>query len=95
MFSKSPLEVKLDAEIQAALKELENHKKTSEEYGTIVKHIATLHKLKTESETPRYKQISPDTVLIVVANIFGILLLTRFERENVITGKALGFVKRL
>lgn len=90
MFIKSPTEVKLDTEIRAALEALERHEKTSEEYGALVDRISKLHKLKTDE---RSKPISSDTVLIVAANIFGILWLTRFEREHVIPSKAaLGFV---
>lgn len=92
MFIKTQTETKLDAEIRSALEELETHDKTSEEYGTLVERIAKLHKLKTEE---RSKPLSPDTVLIVAANIFGILWLTRFERENVIPSKsALGLVMK-
>lgn len=91
MFAKSETEIKLDAEIQSALDELTNHKKTSVEYGKIVDHISELYKLKAE----RPKQISPDTVLVVAANIFGILWLARYERENVIKSRsALGFVMK-
>jgi hypothetical protein len=82
MFAKSQTEVKLDAEILSALEELANHKKTSEEYGAIVDRISKLHKLKAEEKPKR--SVSPDTVLVVAANIFGILWLARYERENVI-----------
>ena len=92
MFTRSEIEAKLDAEIQAALGELENLEKTSEEYGTIVERVSKLHKLKAE-EKP--KPISPDTLLVVAANIFGILWLARYERENVIKSRtALGFVMK-
>lgn len=92
MFAKSPAKAKLDAEILSALEKLESLDRTSEEYGALVDHIATLYKLRTED---RPKQISPDTVLVVAANIFGILWLTRYERERVIPSKsALGFVMK-
>ena len=91
MLIKSPTEVQLDAEIRAALRELKDLDKKSEEYGTLVDRIAKLHKLKVE-EHP--KRISPDTALIVAANIFGILLITRYEGEGVITSKALGFIMK-
>jgi len=113
LFIKTQIETKLDAEIQAALKELPNHAKTSEEYASIVKHISELHKLKIEeveqtaklkkqeqelADERRFgfsKQISPDTVLVVAANIFGILWLARYEREHVIRSRsALGFVMK-
>jgi hypothetical protein len=89
---KSDTEVKLDAEIQAALDELDKYpNKTSEEYGTIVDRIAKLHKLKSEERT---KPISPDTALVVVANVLGIIWITQHERVNVISTKALGFIMK-
>jgi hypothetical protein len=91
MFTKRPTEIKLETEINAALTELENLEKTSEEYGTLVDRIAKLHKLKME-EHP--KQINPDTVLVVAANLLGILWVTRYEREHVISTKALGFIMK-
>lgn len=92
MFTKTRIETKLDAEILSALEELASKDKTSEEYGTLVERISKLHKLKAE-ESP--KQISPDTALTVAANIFGILWLARYERENVIKSRsALGFVMK-
>jgi hypothetical protein len=93
MFIKSLIETKLDAEIESALEELKSHDKMSKEYGQLVDRIAELHKLKTEE---RSKQISPDTVLVVAANLFGILWLARYERENVIKApKAFGSVMKL
>ena len=91
MFIKSETEIKLDAEINSLLDKLKETTKDSEEYDTLVDRMSKLHKLKTEE---RFKQINPDTVLIVAANIFGILWLTRYERENVINSKALGFVMK-
>ena len=93
MFTKqTPTESLLDAEIQAALAELASTDKKSDDYGKRVDHIAKLHKLKTEE---RSKPISKDNLVIVAANIFGILWLTRFEREHVIPSKAaLGFVMK-
>jgi hypothetical protein len=93
MLTKSPTKTKLDAEILSALDKLESiSDKTSEEYGTLVEHISKLYGLKTND---RSKSVSPDTVLIVAANIFGILWLTRYERERVIPSKsALGMVMK-
>lgn len=108
MLTKSETETKLDAEILSALEQLASTDKVSEDYGKLVDRITKLHKLKTEendvsinniikmqemeTHDPRFKPVSLDTVLVVAANIFGILWLTNYERENVITSKALGFV---
>jgi hypothetical protein len=92
MLPKSSIETKLDQEILSALDKLDGLDPKSEEYGAIVDRVAKLHKLKTEG---RPRPVSLDTMLIVGANIFGILWLTRFERENVITAKsALRFVMK-
>lgn len=91
MFAKSQINSELDKEILSALKELDNHESTSDEFGVVVDRIAKLQKLKSETGL---RPPSLDTVLIVGANIFGILWLTRYEREHVITSKALGFVMK-
>ena len=39
-------------------------------------------------------KISPDTLLIVGANLLGILLILNYERLDIISTKALGFVIR-
>lgn len=91
MFTRSRIESKLDEEIISSLEELSKHESASEAYGVVVDRVVKLHKLKSEE---RLKPISLDTALIVGANIFGIIWLTRYERENVITSKALGFVMK-
>lgn len=111
MYTKTEIEIKLDAEIQSALNQLKQiPDKTSEEYSKLTERIAKLHQLKNnESENTikveetlhkfaldsKFKRPSTDTMLIVAANIFGILWLARYERENVIKSRsALGFVMR-
>lgn len=84
MFTKSKTESQLDAEIIAILNKMRELQKDSKEYAELLERVSKLHKLKTE-ESPRPKQISPDTMLIVAANIFGILWLARYERNNVIS----------
>jgi hypothetical protein len=93
MFTKTETSAKLDAEIISALNTLKNLDKMSEEYGELVDRIAKLHKLKCE-ETPRTKPVSLDTALVVAANLFGIFWITRYEREDVINTKSLGFIMK-
>jgi hypothetical protein len=40
------------------------------------------------------KTVSPDTLAIVIGNLAGIILILGYEKANVITSKALGFVIR-
>lgn len=89
MFTKSETEIMLDSEIQAALAKLKNLAKDSKEYAALLDHVVKLHKLKAE-EKP--KRISPDTALIVAANVFGILAILGHEHVGPITSKALSHV---
>lgn len=92
MFPKSEIQTKLDAEINSALEKLEAiPDKTSKDYGNLVDHISRLHKLKAE-EKP--KQVNPDTMVIVAANVVGILMILNHERLHPITSKALNFVAK-
>ncbi len=93
MFTKNLTTAKLNAEIIDALTKLETLEKTSDEYGALVDRIAKLHKLKCE-ESPRMKPVSWDTALVVAANLFGIIRITRYEREDVINTKSLGFIMK-
>jgi len=94
MFTKTQTESKLDAEINTLLAKLrEMEDKSSNEYSAMIDRVSKLHKLKAE-ERPKLR-VSPDTVLLVAANIFGILWLARYEKENVIKApKAFGFIAR-
>lgn len=102
MTAKSPIATKLDQEIISVLDELTQHEKTSQEYNTALERLSKLHKLKCEEAQTEFKvqadsqlrRPSADMLLMVGANIFGILWLTRYERENVISSKALGFVMK-
>jgi hypothetical protein len=78
---KTKTESKLDARINTALDKLEGMEETSDDYGTVVERVSKLHKLKSEEGI---RMPSLDTALVVGANIFGILWLTRFERDHVI-----------
>jgi hypothetical protein len=92
MLPKSSIETKLDAEINTLLDKLVKTEKDSDDYDALVERISKLYKLKSE-ETTKIQLPSMDSVLFVSANIFGILWLTRFEKENVIKApKAFGFI---
>jgi hypothetical protein len=83
---KSRIESELDDEILAVLKVLRTKTKTEEDYGAVLERLSKLHKLK--SEKTGLKPPSLDTVLIVSANIFGILWVARYERTEVIKSQS-------
>lgn len=92
MFTKkTKIESLLDTEINAALEELKDLDKNSNEYGQRLERISKLHKLKAE-ESP--KRISPDNALVVAANLVGIIVIIHHERVAMITTKAMSFVMR-
>lgn len=81
MFVKSPNKTKLDREIATQLDMLEKLRDSPEEYDIAVDRITRLEKLKSDEGL---RPLSWDTVIVVGANIFGILWLARYEQENVI-----------
>lgn len=58
----------------------------------ISEQIAKLYKAK-EQETP--KRVSPDTLILVAGNLLGIVLILNYEKANVLTSRAIGFVMKL
>jgi hypothetical protein len=89
MFLDPKSKSKLQAAIDNTLFEMESHPASSEEYGTMLDRVKQLHKLKEEEKPSRP---SPDTLILVGANLVGIAMILRHEHLNVITSKALGFV---
>lgn len=82
---------KVDEEINRLFVELSNVAPSSDEYGCIVSRIETLSKLKTSSQK---STVSADTVAIIAGNLLGIALILGYEKVNVVTSKALGFVMK-
>lgn len=82
MFSRRRIDSALRDEIASQLEELAKNRDNPEKYAATLDRIAKLDKL-----TPPKGALMPpsmDTVLICCANIFGVLWLARFEREDVI-----------
>lgn len=92
MFTQTSNNKKVDREIASALDKLATLRENTEEYNSLVDRIAKLEKLKSDGLRPP----SVDTMLIVGANIFGILWVVRYERDNVIKRpNALKFIMRV
>lgn len=86
--NKSALEQAID-ELLLAMTEITGD---SEEYSKMADQLVKLYKLK-EIDAP--KRISPDTLAIVLGNLAGIICIVGYERANIVTSKALGFVLKL
>lgn len=80
---------KLEEEINSVLEEMSVLDKDSEEYETMLGNLETLYKAKSY-EKP--SGISADTLLIVGGNLVGIYLILNYEKLNIISSKAIGFV---
>lgn len=80
---------KLEQEIDSVLDNLSKLEKGSKEYAAIVDNLEKLYKAK-GPDTKRC--ISPDTIAIVAGNLLGILIILGYEKTDVITSKAMGFI---
>lgn len=90
MFNPDSSEAQTDVAFTRAVRELTNHEVTSKEYAEILDRAAKLQKLKTDD---RPKPVSKDALLAAGANLLGIALILRHEQFNIVTTKALSFVK--
>lgn len=72
------------------LSEMQGFEGHSDEYAKIVLQLEKLYAIKA-SEKKRIN-VSPDALVAVFGNLAGIGLILNFEKLNVITTKALGFV---
>jgi len=86
MFPREKPESQLDSAINRCYVAMEKLQETDDEYAKILEHLVKLHKMKEDEKPPR---VSPDTILMVAANLTGILLIIRHEHVNVITSRAM------
>ena len=63
----------------------------SDEYSKTLSHVERLYTIKAEK---RKNRITPDTILIVAGNLFGILVIVAYEQKHVLP-KAFGFVTKV
>jgi hypothetical protein len=66
----------------------------TEKYSAMADNLIKLYKLREHDTVTRWRP-SPDVVLTVAANLIGIVIIIKHEEVNVISSKALGFVKKL
>lgn len=82
----------LNEAIAHVYRDLEGYDADSPEFAKMVDQLSKLYELKPK---PAKDRISTDTLITVGANLAGIVLILGFEKANVITSKALGFVSKL
>lgn len=82
---------KLEKEIDLILDEMRGIEATTSEYLIRLDNLERLHKMLNEIKN---RKVKPDTIAIVMTNLIGIGMILGYERVNIITSKALGFVLR-
>ena len=80
-----------DKQIKRILDDMDMFGPGSEEYDKLLKELKKVMKLK---DSKKSKGIDPNTVVLVVGNLVGILIIVMYEEKHVITSKAFSvFVK--
>jgi len=93
MFSLKP---KTNSGLEEAINTcLHNMRASRTDPKAYAKWTDQLVKLQTLKKEEARKRISPDTWLIVLANVAGIVMIINHEHTNNLTSKALSFVPKL
>lgn len=82
----------LETEIQNCIQNMEYMAIDGEDYEIAVNNLSELVKSKTE--LTKSKRIDVNTLLVVGGNLLGILFILGYEKADIVTSKALGFVLR-
>lgn len=93
MFNRKPPEnTRLEKVIDVLLDRMADYDADDAEYPKMLEQLIKLYKLK---EIDSQKRVSPDTLILVAGNLVGIVLILGYEKANVITSRAIGFVMKL
>lgn len=76
------------------LRELETEAKLCESAANCEMKAAEIEGQRLDNQVPR-NRVSKDTMAVIAANLVGIVTIIGYERLNVLTSKALGFVLKL
>lgn len=82
----------LDQTIAELERDMQGHDGDSEEYATCLNRLERLYKLK---EKHSKKRISPETWLMVGANLAGIIIIVAYEHGHALTSRAINQVGKL
>ncbi len=80
----------IDQEIEHILSELSRLSPDSDEYSTAAQNLRTLCEARSQKPANR---INPETVLTLGTNILSILMILRYERFDVVTSRAMSFIR--
>lgn len=86
LFTRKDKRTKLEKEIDLVLDEMSSVNSDTEKYTTMAKNLETLNRIKNE------RKVKPETYINGIVYFGGLCLILGFEKANIITSKALGFV---
>lgn len=89
MFGKQNKTDKLDEVVDRILEEMSMYGPETEEYQKLMKQLNKVYKLKADVAK---KRVSPDTVVLAVANLLGILIIVAWEERRIISSKAMSLL---
>jgi hypothetical protein len=87
MFKKFFAQKPIDKEIDRVISYLGMLSPDSENYVTASDNLKALY----EGRKNQFR-VSPDTIVLAVTNLIGILMIIRQEEFNIVTSKAIGFI---
>lgn len=82
---------RLDEQIDRILLEMENEPSTTENYKKLSENLDRLYKMK---EYENKRKVSPDTIVVVLCNLVGIVLILNYEKTDTILSKAMGMLPK-
>jgi len=92
MFEPFRKQSALNKVIDLQLDMLDDNSLTLEDRDKMIDQLERLSKVKQTSRPPLP---STDTLVAVVGHLIGIKMIVNYERENIVTSKALSFVQKL
>lgn len=92
MLTRTKVPTLLEIVTTSAIEALKDHQPDSDEYGVILSRVETLHDMNRTAKSD--SQVSPETKATIAANLIGIAMILNFERANIVTSKAVGFILR-
>jgi hypothetical protein len=81
----------VDEPMERVLTEMNTTGPGKPEFATQLNYLERLHKLKTEQR--QKSKVSPDTIVMVLGNLAGILIIVAYENKHVLTSKGMSFIK--
>ena len=84
----------IDEQIEETLGQMEQYEVGSEEYLSAAKAVEVLCQARSHAKAVAFKGVPLETIVAVGANILGLLIVLNYEKTNIITSKAFGWISK-